>query len=54
MMGTELTLVNPFVRNIQKLRNFRMIPDVSGSVNGRCVGDWLPFNAFCLHHFYPM
>ena len=22
-------------------------------LNGCCVGDWLQFNAFCLHHFYP-
>ena len=37
MMGSELTLTNPFVkfiRNVQKLRNFRRIPDGSGSVNG--------------------
>ena len=22
-------------------------------LHGCCVGDWLQFNAFCLHHFYP-
>ena len=30
MMGTELTLINPFVkfvRNVRKLRNFHRIPD---------------------------
>ena len=57
MMGTELTLFNPFVndfvRNARKLQNFRRIPDGSGSVNGCCVDDWLQYNAFCLHHFYP-
>ena len=36
MMGTELTLINPFVkfvRNVRKLRNFRRIPNA--------IAEWL-------------
>ena len=52
MMDTELTLINPFVKFIRNVRNCEIFAGFPMELlNGCCVGDWLQFNAFCLHNF---